>query len=142
MLANFCRLLVVFLSLWSSALAAVNVNTAGASELQTLPGIGPAKATAIMEYRAVNGAFTSVEQLDMVPGIGPATIANIRPLVVLGEGDQPTSPAPEESPTPSTDGARVNINVATAPVLETLPGIGPSKATAIVSDREANGPYY
>jgi competence protein ComEA len=142
MLVHICRLLLIFFSLWTSALAAVNVNTATSSELQTLPGIGPAKATAILDYRTQNGAFTSVEQLDHVPGIGPATLANIRPLVILSEGDHPTAaPAPEDAPTPTTEAELVNINNAPAPTLESLPGIGPAKAIAIVSDRDTNGPF-
>jgi competence ComEA-like helix-hairpin-helix protein len=142
MLAHLCRLLFVFLVLLGTALGAVNVNTATSTELQSLPGIGPAKATAIMDYRAQNGLFTNVEQLDNVPGIGPATMANIRPLVVLSEGDQPTAaPMPEESPAPTAETNLVNINTATAAALETLPGIGPAKAGAIVTDRSANGPF-
>ncbi|WP_107689172.1 ComEA family DNA-binding protein [Neisseria wadsworthii] len=53
---------------WS--LAAVNINTATAEELKALPGIGPAKAAAIVEYRQANGAFKSVEELKKVKGIG------------------------------------------------------------------------
>ena len=52
------------------ALAAVNINTAGADELKALPGIGPAKAEAIVEYRNQHGNFKSVEELNNVKGIG------------------------------------------------------------------------
>ena len=52
------------------ALAAVNINTAGADELKALPGIGPAKAEAIVEYRKQHGNFKSVEELKYVKGIG------------------------------------------------------------------------
>ena len=54
----------------SWALAAVNINTAGADELKALPGIGPAKAEAIVEYRKQHGNFKSVEELKNVKGIG------------------------------------------------------------------------
>ncbi|QMT40899.1 ComEA family DNA-binding protein [Neisseria shayeganii] len=50
--------------------AQVNINTATAQELQTLNGIGPAKANAIIEYRNANGPFKSVEELKNVRGIG------------------------------------------------------------------------
>lgn len=54
----------------SCALAAVNINTAGADELKALPGIGSAKAEAIVEYRKQHGNFKSVEELKNVKGIG------------------------------------------------------------------------
>ncbi len=55
----------------------VNINRAGADELMELPGIGPAKAQAII----ANRPFASVDDLDRVPGIGPATLEVLRPLV-------------------------------------------------------------
>lgn len=58
----------------------VNVNSATATELEALPGIGPAKAQAIIENRP----FSTVEELDRVPGIGPATLDRLRPLVTTG----------------------------------------------------------
>lgn len=64
-----------------SAVALVNLNTATAVDLETLPGIGPVLAAAIVDWRTQNGGFTSVDQLEQVSGIGPATFADIAPLV-------------------------------------------------------------
>ena len=61
----------------------VPVNTAPASELQKLPGIGPKLAEAIIDYRTRSGPFERVEQLLEVKGIGPAKFGRIRPLVKL-----------------------------------------------------------
>lgn len=59
----------------------VNLNIATEVELETLPGIGPVLAAAIVEWRTQNGGFTSIEQLQDVSGIGPATFADLAPLV-------------------------------------------------------------
>jgi len=63
------------------ASALINVNTASATELEALPGIGEVIAQRIVDYRTQNGPFTSVEQLDDVSGIGEAILAEIRDLV-------------------------------------------------------------
>jgi competence protein ComEA len=65
----------------STSGVAVNINTATEAELDTLPGIGPVLAAAIVQWRTENGGFTSVDQLQEVSGIGPATFADISPLV-------------------------------------------------------------
>ena len=61
----------------------VSLNTATEIEFETLPGIGPVLAAAIVEWRTQNGGFTSIEQLQDVSGIGPATFADLAPLVRL-----------------------------------------------------------
>jgi competence protein ComEA len=61
----------------------VNVNTASATELETLSGIGEVIAAAIVDYRTQNGPFASVDQLEDVSGIGPATMEEIRASVTV-----------------------------------------------------------
>lgn len=61
----------------------VNINTADASELQRLPGVGPSTAQAILEYRSQIRRFNSVDQLDDVKGIGPKKLDKLRPFVSL-----------------------------------------------------------
>ena len=56
----------------------VDLNTADATELQTLPGVGPATAEKIIAHRETVGPFTGLPDLDAVPGIGPATLDRLR----------------------------------------------------------------
>ncbi|MEL7674834.1 MAG: ComEA family DNA-binding protein, partial [Chloroflexota bacterium] len=61
----------------------VYLNSATADELAQLPGIGPALAQAIVEYRDAHGPFATVDALDAVPGLGPAKIEAIRGQVII-----------------------------------------------------------
>jgi competence protein ComEA len=61
----------------------VSLNSADQSALEAIPGIGPVKAAAIVQYRTDNGAFSSLDRLLDVSGIGPATLESIRPYVSL-----------------------------------------------------------
>lgn len=61
----------------------ININTANQSELETLPGIGPAKAAAIIEYRTTNGPFQSLEDLMQIPGIGSNICEEIKDLIII-----------------------------------------------------------
>ena len=64
--------------------AAVDINTADAALLQTLPGIGEVLARRIIDWREANGPFLTEEDLLAVDGIGPATLEKIRGQITLG----------------------------------------------------------
>jgi competence protein ComEA len=61
----------------------VNINTADQKALEALPGLGPAKAKAVIEYREKNGAFRSVDDLKNVSGIGEKTIEDVKGKVTV-----------------------------------------------------------
>ena len=66
-----------------ASIAPVDLNTATAEQLDTLPGIGPVTAQAILTWRTENGSFSSVDELLEVSGIGDATLADIAPYVYV-----------------------------------------------------------
>jgi competence protein ComEA len=63
----------------------VNLNTATASQIATLPGIGETAAERIIEYRDKNGGFKKVEELMNVKGIGEKSFLKLKPLVTVGD---------------------------------------------------------
>lgn len=67
----------------SAAGGIINLNTATAEELESLPRVGPKLAQKIIEYRETHGSFTSVDQLNDVPGIGDTMLANIAPQATV-----------------------------------------------------------
>lgn len=79
-----------------TAFAAININTASQTELESLQGIGPAKAKAIVEYREKNGSFASVDDLKKVDGIGSGTIKQLRDVVTVEAGKSTETPAKQE----------------------------------------------
>lgn len=82
----------------------VNINTAGAAELETLPGVGPFLAQAIIEGRP----YTKVEDLEKVKGFGPAKLAQIRNLVTTGPAAA-TAPSSPKAPAARGDRARTEV---------------------------------
>lgn len=68
----------------SGAGGLLDLNRASVAELEALPGVGPKLAQAIVDDRATNGPFATIDALDRVPGVGPATIEQIRAQVTAG----------------------------------------------------------
>jgi competence protein ComEA len=116
----------------------VDLDRAPADEIARLPRIGPALAARIVDHREAHGPFGSLEALDRVSGVGPGLLAAIKPYARFsGQG---VSRAVLEVGQVGV-AARVSLNTASEAELGQLPGIGPTRAAAIVADRSRNGRY-
>jgi competence protein ComEA len=125
---KFAALLVGLLLAAFNVLAAVNVNTATQDQLQTLNGIGPVKAKAIIDYRNKNGAFKSVDDLDKVPGIGPSVLGKIKADVTVSGS---TTVKPEAKPEARVDAKK------SAPTKTAEPGAPVSPPAPVVKTESA-----
>jgi competence protein ComEA len=76
----------------AAAAAIVNLNTASASMLEGLPGIGKATADRIVEYRQKSGGFKKIEELMNVRGIGEKSFLKLKPLVTVTAKAEATAP--------------------------------------------------
>ena len=74
---------VILLSFSLLSNDSVNINTASEETLQTLPGIGPVKASSIVEYRMLFGPFMEISELEYVSGIGSGTITMLEDLIFV-----------------------------------------------------------
>jgi competence ComEA-like helix-hairpin-helix protein len=144
----------------------LDLNRASAEDLDAIPGLGPALAQRIVEYRKAHGPFKQVEDLREVSGIGPQNLEKLKPYLGLGSPEASAPPdwkAPKtagESATgyhleshegqvpggksglgPKTPVGVIDPNLASKADLETLPGIGPVIAQRIINYRRAHGPY-
>ena len=72
--------------------AVINLNTATAAQLESIPGIGAKTAERIIEYRQKNGAFKKVEDLMNVRGVGEKSFLKIKPLITVA----PSRNSPQE----------------------------------------------
>ncbi len=67
----------------SSVSTKININTASLEDLDKLPGVGPATAQKIIDYRNQNGPFPNIEAIDNVSGIGPSKYSQMKDLITI-----------------------------------------------------------
>jgi competence ComEA-like helix-hairpin-helix protein len=133
----------------------IDADRATAAELARLPRVGLALAKTIVAERQAKGSFGSLDGIDRVPGIGPGLLAALAPHLIFSGRSEPSfappsgqfarpAPPPLGGPTGPVSGGPstlVNLNTASASELDALPGIGPSRAAAILQERGARGPF-
>ena len=96
---------MLLLCLAAPVFAALDLNTATVADLDALPGVGPSRAQAIVDYRSQHGAFKSVDELRNVKGIGDKTFAELKPLLSVGavasSAPSPSAPAASSTTEPT-----------------------------------------
>jgi competence protein ComEA len=139
------RLLLAFALLLASsvALAAVNINTATKEQLDALPGIGPVKAQAIIDYRNANGPFRSAEDVMKVRGIKEGEFGKIRDQIsVSGATSVPAQPQREPARTaapPTRTAPAAPSRAAAPPPSATPPAAAPAPAAPTTATAPAAG---
>jgi competence protein ComEA len=144
----------------------IDLNRATAEDLEAIPGLGPALAQRIIDYRQAHGPFKQIDDLLAVSGIGPQHLQKLKPYLGLGspeavappdwkaaitpgpagsgthlEGQEGKLPGSKGGPHAKTPARPLDPNLASREELETLPGIGPVLAQRIIDYRRAHGPY-
>ena len=96
MIRTICRTLITFFCLlpWLVFAEPVDINSASAEQLsESLQGVGPAKASAIVAYREQHGPFRSPQDLTKVKGIGDSLLEKNQGLIKVGQTESATVPA-------------------------------------------------
>lgn len=144
----------------------LDLNRATAQDLDALPGLGPALAQRLVDYRKAHGPFKQIGDLREVSGIGPQNLPRLAPYLGLGSLEATAPPDWEAAMTagesgagtysesregrltvskgglqPKAPGRVIDPNRASQADLETLPGIGPVLARRIIDYRRVHGPY-
>ena len=104
----------------------VNINTAGSTELETLNGIGPSKAQAVIDYRTQNGLFGNIEDIKNVSGIGDVTFLNIKDFITIGELNSTTTATTEDgnqASTQTTETSSSHYSATSVSSLKVTPGL-------------------
>jgi competence protein ComEA len=84
----------------------ININSANSTELQQVPGIGPATADKILQMRKSYGAFKTVDDLLAIRGIGKKRLDKMRKYLIAGQSPAPTKPVPAKSASKSRPAAK------------------------------------
>lgn len=115
-----------------------DVNRIGERELAMMPGMGPERARQAIALRESLGGFHSYDHFAEKLGFAPDAIERLRPLFIQPESDTQLNPEYVEAP----DGRRIlEINLASAQAIATLPGMDFDLARRAVALRDTDGPY-